>query len=539
MEVTNPCCFGTTVFGEPETIELPSPRDAEQRITVTRAQGEWRPPERLAQFLPEGFAIPLECYTGPDGLRRIIPRCSFEELIDVGAVGGLAVLHGIRGFNEEVDHSYRAMFLIHQHVRGRAHRGTRGMKEHLTREFNYSRDLYVRRPGRLSDGERDVLPHDVGQTSDGEGPHLSVTQLTECGRRAAEEAGYSNPVSRHAIPFGLLEAAKLNPSEVPAEDVPALVRTALFNIDGSSHVPSEEIIQIVTERLLEAIDRHLVEPQEKFDEWFCGASNSIVKQIAQQRRKPGGQLEREEVRQALLHLGWRAYEYVGQCVHALMRTIKNSIPNRLNDEEKRLFEHMHESQPYYGGLPAALLAERMDFLRHAVLAIWDDPENQDHIRVLHKLLQYYTEMAQPRRAADRQSKRQSRPKEQVCHEDSDSADGDTDEGRGVAAEELNSGDVPVTDERNAAVPVQFIDNLHSATSLDDPFSRVGDHLRELQRIECASGCEHWEYRRDGESEKSVAILIRCACGDVERKIQLPIQQFAEHAESVLGWTRSA
>jgi hypothetical protein len=33
--------------------------------------------------------------------------------------------------------------------------------------------------------------------------------------------------------------------------------------------------------------------------------------------------------------------------------------------------------------------------------------------------------------------------------------------------------------------------------------------------------------------------MRCECGDVERKIQLPIQQFAEHAENVLEWARSA
>ena len=80
------------------------------------------------------------------------------------------------------------------------------------------------------------------------------------------------------------------------------------------------------------------------------------------------------------------------CAAYVVRPVR--APDPLNDEEKLVGEHMHESQSYYGGLPAALLAERMDFLRPAVLAIWDNPGNQDHVRVLHKLLQYYMEMAQ-------------------------------------------------------------------------------------------------------------------------------------------------
>ena len=97
------------------------------------APGQWRPPQRIAEFLPIDFSIPLGCYTGPDGLRRIVPRCNFEELIDLGTVGGVAVIHGMHGFDKGRDHSYRAMLLIHQHVCGRVRLGTRGMKEHLTR----------------------------------------------------------------------------------------------------------------------------------------------------------------------------------------------------------------------------------------------------------------------------------------------------------------------------------------------------------------------------------------------------------------------
>jgi len=407
MQFDDPSFFGTVTFGEPQAVQLAFPGDPKKTVTVTCEHGEWRPPDRLVPFLPDDFSLPLDCYRGSDRLRHIVPLCTFEELIDVGAVGGLAVRHGIRGFDKGADDSFHSMFLIHQHVRGRAYGGTRGMKEHLTREFDYSRDLYVRRLGRTTDDQRNVLPDDVGLNNHGEGHRLSVGQLTENGRRAAVKAGYRNPTSKHAIAFGLFQAAQLNPLEVQPEGVPALVRMALFDVDPSKDVPSEKLLELVKERLLEAIDSHLLDTQEEFDRWFVEPGNSLIKQIAQQKRKRGGELRRGEVRGALLHLGWEAYGYVGQCVHALMRTVKNSMPDPLDDKEKRLFEQMHEGQPCFGDLPLALLAERSSFLRRAVLTIWHEPDDPNHVRILHRLLSYYSDVSRKRREADRQSKQAS------------------------------------------------------------------------------------------------------------------------------------
>ncbi|HUT93407.1 MAG TPA: hypothetical protein VMY37_28345 [Thermoguttaceae bacterium] len=88
MEVTDPSCFGTVTFGEPETVEFPVPGEPHRNVAVTCAHGEWRPPDRLNRFLPEDFSAPLDCYTGSDGLRRIVPRCNCEELIDLGRLAG-------------------------------------------------------------------------------------------------------------------------------------------------------------------------------------------------------------------------------------------------------------------------------------------------------------------------------------------------------------------------------------------------------------------------------------------------------------------
>lgn len=227
MEVTDPSCFGTTTFGEPEAVELATAGAPNRKIQIIRQRGAWRPSERFAAFLPAGFSLPLECYIGDDGLRRIVPQCNLEQLVDLAFLAGLAIIHSLRGFDAELDHSYRAMFLIHQHVRGRVYRNTHGMKEHLTREFIYSRDLFVRRPARLNQDERNVLPNEL---RDDKGLP-SVTQFTRLGREAAGDAGITNPTSQYAITFGLCELAKRNPLQVPKDRVAALVQMALFDVD--------------------------------------------------------------------------------------------------------------------------------------------------------------------------------------------------------------------------------------------------------------------------------------------------------------------
>jgi hypothetical protein len=419
------------------------------------------------------------------------------------------------------------------------------MKEHLTRKFEHARDLYIRSSGRLTDDAQDVLPEDVGLNSRGEGDRLSVAHLTESGRRAAQETGgCRNPISKQAIAFGLLEAAKLNPLEVRDEEVMPLVRMALFDIDSSEGAPLEELVEIVAERLLEAIDRHLDDFQEAFDQWFSGSSNSLVKQIAQQKSKRGGELPREDVRQALLHLGWRAYGYVGQCVHTLMRTIKNAMPDPLNDEEKRLFERMYESQPYYGDLPLALLAERLSFLRLAILAIWESPQDQDNVRVLHRLLWYFADMVSRRREADRQSKRRSQGDPPTSLEEPCSVDGAAKEDAALNTDDPDLEDVRHVS-RNRGRSVRLIDNLHSRPSTEEgPFAEVADHIRELYRIKCDAHCGHWEYYREkegteNEETESVYIMMRCECGRVAQKLEIPLREFADHARNVLGWRMSA
>jgi hypothetical protein len=518
--------FGHCSFREAETVAMVAPGDKTREFAVRRAVGQWHPPARLADFLPPQFSLPLECYTGSDGLRRVLPACNFEALIDLGAVGGLAVIHGLRGFDEHADHSYKAMQLIHQYVRGRLYQGTRGMQEHFARNFIHSRDLFLRRSGRSADSSRDVLPDDLGISANGDGRNWSVTALTKIGREAAREAGHVNPVSWQAISFGLYEAARRNPLDVPADEVRPLVRFALFDLNAHDRI-SSDLLEHVQERLLAAIHEHLEDALDEFCRWFAGPHNTLIKQIAKQKKRPGGPLQQADVRRALLHLGWQAYGYVGQCVHALMRTVKNSLPD-LNEHERRLFEHMHESQDYYGGLPAALLAERMPFLHRGVLAIWNDPDNPAHVAVLHRLLRYYVQMACSRRLADRQIKKSST----ALRESIDDAVGD---------DSLDASDRRIqSDEEDTARPESpgrhelrlHHENFAQATG-QHLYTEVAEHLRELNKIECPARCLHWEYRLASGSADIVTIDVCCECQGVSTTIKLSHESFADEVHRIL------
>ena len=318
------------------------------------------------------------------------------------------------------------------------------------------------------------------------------------------------------------------------EKVPALVQMALFDAESLAAAPPAGVSEIVTERLLKAIHPHLKDPAEKFHEWFLGPKNSVVQQIARQKGRSGGKLHRKDVRRALLHIGLGAFKYLGPCIHALMRTIKNSITPSLNEGEKLLFEHMHESQPYYGNLPAAMLCDRMQDVGCAVQAIWDEPRNPEHIRVLHRLLYYYSEMAGRRRQADKQSKNRPLPADREQSHATDE--------RSIA--EVGAEKIARLDsEHSTKVPsrcglTRLHEELYSpAVGKEDPFWVIGEYLRELGKINCPADCSHWEYHREGESREEVTIRLRCECGQIDRTVTMAMDEFVEHAEKAIGLRR--
>lgn len=354
----------------------------------------WRPPASITGELPLGFSISLECFIGQDGLRRFAPACNVGHFIDLAFVAGLGILKRMRKLDAEGLQSYRAMWLIFGLVRA--------MKEHNDRCFHHSRDLYIRPSGRADEGQRNVLPEDIGRDSNDRGRTWTVGQLLKLGRQAAVEAGIANPTAEIAAPYGFWEAAKLNPLDADQEHALTLVRLALFQANQGKPAPSGAVMQMVTERLLHAVHRHLEDTADDFNAWFSGPKSSLLKLLSAKADQRGEPVSRDEVRQALLELGWESYKYLSSCIHATMRYIENSL--ELRSEERALFEHVFLPQWYYGGLPLMLLAERGDFLKPVILRIWESPDDPNLVPILHRMLFYYGRIVVERREADRRTK---------------------------------------------------------------------------------------------------------------------------------------
>jgi len=229
---------------------------------------------------------------------------------------------------------------------------------------------------------------------------------------------------------------------------------------------------------LVAVHRHLDDPQDEFNAWFLGPKSSLLKSLSDQADEQGRKLKRQDVRQALLALGWNSYQHVANCIHASMRYVENAIG--VTDEERPLFEHVFLPQPYFGGLPMILLAERADFLKTAIVKVWEDPNDQNPVAILHRLLHYYGEIAERRREADRLAKARINRLSDV------------------------RSDVPLS-HRADAVPRQ----------VRPEYSDVIDHLRELRGITCECDWQEYEVYLEAADDDDNALLKftwRCSCG---------------------------
>jgi hypothetical protein len=343
--------------------------------------------------LPADFSLSFSCTTTEAGDRRFAPTQSLAEFVMAASVGGLAFLAQRQpGFDAERRSTYRVMQLLYQlapHLR-----------EHFGRSFRNPTDLYL--PGARN---RHILPVDIGLNRDGRGAAWTPAELMKQGRNKAVELKV-NPDPATCIRLGLLEAARrnpLDPHDLSETDALALVRLAAFDLGPTSIQQARP--KRVQDRLLKALKRHLADDDETFGRWFANVDN-IVHQIGKQK-KPDGAIDREVVRQCLLEMVFRAYRYVGDCVHEQMCAFRNAIPKELNTSENLLFESLYCKQPYLGGLPLVLLHGRFEFLREFFLETWGHRDAEQQTGVLLRLLDYYRQMTNARREGDRSYKSRS------------------------------------------------------------------------------------------------------------------------------------
>lgn len=385
--------FGTVRIEIPENeTELSSALARACRVASARHVYRWIPSEALRGQLPADFELRFECLTGKDGLRRFYPTLPGEDLIGMLFAGGLAILSRYHGLSAEQRSSYRMMFQLFQK--------TRKLNNRQQRNFQGLKDLYVKRPGRQETGQRSVLPDSLGTDPDSVSPPWGIDKLKTKGEELARACGYERPSMRQTIEYGLFAAAKSDPLLIEnPEQVAGLLRIALYNERNTCDCDHQTRDWIEGE-ILKAINAHLGDTQEEYNEWFWGSKNSFLKQIAR-KKCPYGNVTNSMVRKVLLDSGWWSYTFVADCVHAQMRYFQNALLNPLKEQERQIFEMVYQKQSDLADLPLLLLSERISFLKAPLMAVLDGQNDFEFAGTVHQLLYYYSQMSDSRRGADR------------------------------------------------------------------------------------------------------------------------------------------
>jgi hypothetical protein len=359
-----------------------------------RVQYIWRPVERLRADLPPDFALRMECI-GPDDHRQFGPCPDPPAFILQASLAGFAILSHERDMTDNQRHSYHAMRLMIQS-------GWRARELLEFRQFRGPVDLWA--PSSVASGYSDVLPDEIGLDANGEGTRWSIDELIRVGRASAAEAGVVNPNQRTCIEWGLFAAARNRPIDVAhfsQADAIHYLRLILFDYGPRTAANrNPELVDRITERLLEAIWRHLNDTTEAFDRWLFHDFDNVIHQIAQ-RVSGQGPIPREAVRQVRIELAFRAYQYAGQCMDRVMRDFLVALPQRLSPSERAVFETFYLGRRWLGGLPLVLLHRHTSHIRHAIQNLLAESDESAAAGALLQLLYFLADTTRRRREADR------------------------------------------------------------------------------------------------------------------------------------------
>jgi hypothetical protein len=466
------------------------------RIEVTPGGGavtihRWVPPLTLAAELPPGFTFPLRCVA--DGqVRRFYPVNEGESRHVANAfAGGLAILGRVKNFTPERRSEYRMMWLLLQRLRDG--------RDQLRNKLATSASLLRRKSVRGLEAVSTILPESVGKgTAAPEGKTWSLGTLLDEGRREAERRGLADPAEDELIALGLFRAASLDPLHAREEEVPGLVRMALYS-QPEGDPPSKDVEEEVIGRAMDAIKPHLGDDTADFNGWFVGWTESFVRTIAKRKRALFKELKTAVVRRVLADQGWLAHSYVGDCLHVMLHCFRRLLPVPLSETETRIFERMHLRQPCFGGLPAALLSARFPLLTPVLTDVFEDPDNRVAVAIMHRILQYYEEMATSRRALDSQAKRR----------------GKAARGKGQAVL-----DVPYLGDPAVCAGSEERGEASEGTRLDD----VAEKLARMEGLTCRCELPDWEMRSLGEGGAGASLAFYCRGCSVEHLRTMSLAQ---------------
>lgn len=163
----------------------------------------------------------------------------------------------------------------------------------------------------------------------------------------------------------------------------------------------------VAEQVKTSLRDHLADTTEEFNRWIEDPKANLIHRI--QKRK-GGPTDRQQVKEALLHLGWRSFDMLARCFDAQKRAFRESLPEPLTKSENAIFEHTYLAHPAFGGVPLAFLSDRLGFLKETILETWIYPGDKRAVAVVHTMMHYYSALASGRRAGDRRYKQKAKHK---------------------------------------------------------------------------------------------------------------------------------
>lgn len=384
--------------GHPPLIHVHRPQK-----TVERKLYAWVPDKVLQRLVPDGTVVILRCETLQDGERRFSPigvgnrsLDPFRPFFAFAFASGFAILRKAKPsrMTKVYRQSYRMMWFLFQRAQK--------MRQHIRRAFNSKRELTIRQIARNSKDptECHVLPWMFDASTKNKGYPQSVAELITRGEDAARQAGIASPNASQRIHYGLTEVARLEPKPLEPAKVVLVLKAILFNVDPTRPPVLPAIREHVEERIATAIWPHLDKDSAVFDDWFWGKHNSFIKQIAKQKKSPGGELDPKVVEQVLLDLGWESFVHVGQCVHSWAYDMLKAMPDALSASERRAFEMLYLAHPKFGGVPLILLAEKLQFVDSVLDDIVNHPGDDRPLQVLYRLLQFYSAMVSNRREAD-------------------------------------------------------------------------------------------------------------------------------------------
>jgi len=345
--------------------------------------------------LPLDFELSLKCDATDDGVRRMSPLQDVGSFILKASLAGQAIIEAHQGLSSEQRFSYAAMRLFAQH--------THHLRECFGRSFAREGDLYLIKAIRAGLPYPDILPDLIGMDARGNGQRWSVGALLRIGREAARDAQCDTNDDATCIRFGIHAAARLNPldpDEMTPEELRRLIRFVLFDLSPANQEISQVVKQRVEGRILAALERHIDDTTEDFDEWFFVKRDNLTHQVAKQK-KGGGCIDRTIVRSVQLEMVIKANEYVADCLDSAMRAFAAALPVPLRRDERNVFESLYFKCRQLGGFPLVMLHQRFPQLKEVVAEILGNRKTNRAFGTLLRTLQFYAEMTQKRREADR------------------------------------------------------------------------------------------------------------------------------------------